>query len=76
MVDDIVKLWGMKLGFYVIGVLEYCYINVIKYFIDVFWRNRILFCIFDGKKFCYFNIGVMVMDMMKWRMENYCVVIE
>lgn len=75
-VDDIVKLWGTKLGPHAIGAPEYCHTNVTKYFTDAFWSNRTLSRTFDGKKPCYFNTGVMVMDMMKWRSENYRAVIE
>lgn len=49
-VDDIVKLWGTKLGPHAIGAPEYCHTNMTKYFTDAFWANRTLSRIFDGKK--------------------------
>ena len=75
-VDDIVKLWGTKLGPHAIGAPEYCHANLTHYFTDAFWNNASLAGTFHGRKPCYFNTGVMVMDMEKWRAENYRAVIE
>ncbi|KAF9623276.1 hypothetical protein IFM89_000765 [Coptis chinensis] len=73
-VDDIQKLWSVVLsGSRVIGAPEYCQANFTKYFTDGFWGSRVLNRVFEGreKKPCYFNTGVMVMDLEKWRAGNY-----
>ncbi|KAH8941509.1 hypothetical protein BDL97_14G044300 [Sphagnum fallax] len=75
-VDDIVKLWGTRLGSHAIGAPEYCHANLTKYFTASFWNNEGLAKIFDGKRPCYFNTGVMVMDLVKWREQNYRATIE
>jgi lipopolysaccharide biosynthesis glycosyltransferase len=75
-VDDIVKLWGTRLGFRAIGAPEYCHANLTKYFTDSFWNNEEMIKIFHGKKPCYFNTGVMVMNLVKWREQNYRGAIE
>ncbi|CAK9203907.1 unnamed protein product [Sphagnum jensenii] len=75
-VDDIVKLWGRRLGSHAIGAPEYCHANLTKYFTASFWNNEGLAKIFDGKRPCYFNTGVMVMDLVKWREQNYRATIE
>ncbi|CAH8364008.1 unnamed protein product [Eruca vesicaria subsp. sativa] len=55
--DDITKLWNTTLtGSRVIGAPEYCHANFTKYFTSTFW---------SGRKPCYFNTGVMVMDLVK-----------
>ncbi|KAJ4973530.1 hypothetical protein NE237_006704 [Protea cynaroides] len=71
-VDDIRKLWNTSLtGSRVIGAPEYCHANFTKYFSDGFWANRSLSRVFNGRKPCYFNTGVMVMDLDRWRQGNY-----
>ncbi|KAL4573079.1 hypothetical protein LXL04_019872 [Taraxacum kok-saghyz] len=68
----IVKLWSVSLGLTTaIGAPVYCHANFTKYFTDRFWSDSRLSRVFDGKKPCYFNTGVMVMDLMKWRTEDY-----
>ncbi|KAL4571751.1 hypothetical protein LXL04_018516 [Taraxacum kok-saghyz] len=71
-VDDIQKLWSVSLGpTTAIRAPVYCHANFTKYFTDRFWSDSRLSRVFDGKKLCYFNTGVMVMDLMKWRTEDY-----
>ncbi|XAR64999.1 Polygalacturonate 4-alpha-galacturonosyltransferase [Bertholletia excelsa] len=67
LVDDIRKLWNITLtGDRVIGAPEYCHANFTAYFTNIFWSDPDL----SGslrKSPCYFNTGVMVMDLKKWR---------
>ncbi|KAL3813755.1 hypothetical protein ACJIZ3_015023 [Penstemon smallii] len=76
-VDDIQELFFTTLtGSKVIGAPEYCQVNLTKYFNDPFWSDPILSSVFEGKKACYFNTGVMVMDLGKWRERDYTMEIE
>ncbi|XP_042517511.1 probable galacturonosyltransferase-like 9 [Macadamia integrifolia] len=71
-VDDIRKLWDTSLtGSRVIGAPEYCHANFTKYFSDGFWADLTLSRVFKGRKPCYFNTGVMVMDLDRWRHGNF-----
>ncbi|KAI3776944.1 hypothetical protein L1987_46736 [Smallanthus sonchifolius] len=71
-VDDIYKLWSVKLtGSTAIGAPVYCHANFTKYFTYRFWYDPDLSGVFVGKKPCYFNTGVMVMDLVTWRREGY-----
>ncbi|KAJ6689022.1 hypothetical protein OIU85_005437 [Salix viminalis] len=73
-VDDIHKLWTATLsGGRVIGAPEYCHTNFTKYFTDVFWSDPDMSGAFTSarRKPCYFNTGVMVMDLVRWREGNY-----
>lgn len=72
LVDDVRKLWTITLtGNRVIGAPEYCHANFTKYFTDDFWSDPVLPRVFGSKTPCYFNTGVMVMDLVKWREGNY-----
>ncbi|XP_044491936.1 probable galacturonosyltransferase-like 9 [Mangifera indica] len=72
LVDDIDKLWDTTLtGSKIIGAPEYCHANFTTYFTDNFWSDPLLSRVFGSRKPCYFNTGVMVMDLMKWREGNY-----
>ncbi|KAI5341081.1 PREDICTED: probable [Prunus dulcis] len=76
-VDDVQKLWKISLsGSRVIGAPEYCHANFTKYFSDGFWKDSELSKVFEGKKPCYFNTGVMVMDLVRWREGEYTKKIE
>lgn len=71
-VDDIRKLWNTTLtGSRVIGAPEYCHANFTKYFTDRFWSDPVLSRVFSTRRPCYFNTGVMVMDLVRWREGNY-----
>lgn len=77
LVDDITKLWNTRLTeSRVIGAPEYCHANFTKYFTDTFWSDPTLTRTFGSKKPCYFNTGVMVMDLKKWREGDYKAQIE
>ncbi|PHT34081.1 putative galacturonosyltransferase-like 8 [Capsicum baccatum] len=74
LVDDIGKLWSVPLTMSrVIGAPEYCHANFTKYFTNSFWSDPELPRVFKSrnKSPCYFNTGVMVMDLKKWREGNY-----
>lgn len=77
-VDDIEKLWRVSLtGSRVIGAPEYCHVNFKSYFTAEFWSNEEMVNeAFGGKRPCYFNTGVMVMDLVKWREGDYTRKIE
>lgn len=75
-VDDISKLWHTSLGKKTIGAPEYCHANFTKYFTPAFWSNRRLSGTFGRRDPCYFNTGVMVMDLVKWRRFGYTKQIE
>ncbi|KAK4407938.1 putative galacturonosyltransferase-like 7 [Sesamum angolense] len=70
-VDDISKLWSTSLGEKTIGAPEYCHANFTKYFTEHFWSSSRLSGVFTGRNPCYFNTGVMVMDLAKWRRYGY-----
>lgn len=70
-VDDVSKLWHTSLGSRTVGAPEYCRANFTKYFTDKFWSNPNLASTFAYRKPCYFNTGVMVMDLGKWRRFGY-----
>ncbi|XP_009102816.1 probable galacturonosyltransferase-like 6 [Brassica rapa] len=71
-VDDIVKLWKTGLGSRVIGAPEYCHANFTKYFTGGFWAEERFSGTFRGRRrACYFNTGVMVIDLKKWRRGAY-----
>ncbi|KAJ0818206.1 putative polygalacturonate 4-alpha-galacturonosyltransferase [Helianthus annuus] len=85
LVDDVKKLWNIPLSHTrVIGAPEYCHANFTNYFTTTFWSDPVLTRTAFGssdktkskgkgksKNPCYFNTGVMVMDLKKWRLGNY-----
>ncbi|KAJ7970914.1 Hexosyltransferase [Quillaja saponaria] len=76
-VDEIQKLWGISLtGSKAIGAPEYCHVNFRRYFSNEFWSDPEFSEVFAGKNPCYFNTGVMVMDLLKWREGDYTRKIE
>ncbi|BFG43462.1 hypothetical protein CerSpe_297360 [Prunus speciosa] len=75
-VDDISRLWTTSLGSKTIGAPEYCHANFTNYFTPAFWSDKRLAGTFDGRKPCYFNTGVMVIDLIKWRRGRYTKRIE
>ncbi|XP_055801476.1 probable galacturonosyltransferase-like 9 [Solanum dulcamara] len=78
LVDSVHKLWNVQLGgSRVIGAPEYCHANFTKYFTDAFWSDLVLSSrVFGSRNPCYFNTGVMVMDLDKWREGKYRLKIE
>ncbi|XP_019197462.1 PREDICTED: probable galacturonosyltransferase-like 4 [Ipomoea nil] len=75
-VDDILKLWKVDLGGKVLAVPEYCHANFTAYFTPAFWSDPELSKTFDGRRPCYFNTGVMIMDVEKWRQGGYTQKVE
>ncbi|OMO63915.1 Glycosyl transferase, family 8 [Corchorus capsularis] len=75
-VDDVSKLWSTNLGSQTIGAPEYCHANFTKYFTGAFWSDQRFSGTFRGRKPCYFNTGVMVIDLVKWRRVGYTKRIE
>ncbi|TKY58573.1 galacturonosyltransferase 9 [Spatholobus suberectus] len=72
-VDDVRKLWRATLSTSsrVVAAPEYCHANFTKYFTDRFWSSPVLPRVFGSRRVCYFNTGVMVMDLRKWREGGY-----
>ncbi|XP_020102351.1 probable galacturonosyltransferase-like 4 [Ananas comosus] len=78
-VDDIRHLWQVDLGEHVVAAPEYCHANFTAYFTGAFWSDRALAATFRGRgrrRPCYFNTGVMVMDVDKWRRGGYTRMVE
>ncbi|CAA2985582.1 probable galacturonosyltransferase-like 7 [Olea europaea var. sylvestris] len=71
LVDDITKLWSTSLGKKTIGAPEYCHTNFTKYFTGYFWSKPRFSGLFSRRNTCYFNTGVMVIDLSKWRRFGY-----
>ncbi|XP_021905037.1 probable galacturonosyltransferase-like 4 [Carica papaya] len=70
-VDDIAKLWDVEMENKVVAAPEYCHANFSQYFTNAFWSDTEMAKIFSGRKPCYFNTGVMVIDVEKWRRGGY-----
>ncbi|KAF8006552.1 hypothetical protein BT93_K0760 [Corymbia citriodora subsp. variegata] len=75
-VDDIADLWQVDLEGKVLAAPEYCHANFTKYFSELFWSDPVLSRTFDGRRPCYFNTGVMVVDVEKWRQGGYTQKVE
>lgn len=72
LVDDIAKLAATPLGDHaVLAAPEYCNANFTSYFTPTFWSNPSLSITFANRKACYFNTGVMVIDLERWREGDY-----
>lgn len=74
LVDDIANLASTSLdGNSVIAAPEYCNADLSVYFTPTFWSNPTLSLTFEGRirKPCYFNTGVMVIDLDRWRKGDY-----
>ncbi|XP_059636619.1 probable galacturonosyltransferase-like 1 [Cornus florida] len=77
LVDDIAKLAATQLvGDSVLAAPEYCNANFSFYFTPTFWSNPSLSLTFANRKACYFNTGVMVIDLDRWRARDYTTRIE
>ncbi|CAO2832047.1 unnamed protein product [Amaranthus hypochondriacus] len=75
-VDDISKLWEVDLGDKVVAAPEYCHANFTTYFTDSFWSDQKMSNTFQGRKPCYFNTGVMVLDVNQWKKQGYTQKVE
>ncbi|KAJ8636345.1 hypothetical protein MRB53_010612 [Persea americana] len=75
-VDDVAKLWATSLGSRTIGAPEYCHANFTKYFTGRFWSDDRFSGTFSGRRPCYFNTGVMLIDLVKWRRFGFTKRIE
>ncbi|KAJ9187687.1 hypothetical protein P3X46_003112 [Hevea brasiliensis] len=75
-VGDIARLWEIDLKGKVLGAPEYCHANFTKYFTELFWSNPVWAKTFQGKRPCYFNTGVMVLDVEMWRQGDYTQKVE
>ncbi|TKY55791.1 galacturonosyltransferase 2 [Spatholobus suberectus] len=79
LVDDIAKLAATPLGpDAVLAAPEYCSANFSAYFTPSFWANPSLSLTFANRRRrpCYFNTGVMVVDLRRWRAGDYTTAIE
>ncbi|CAJ1942619.1 unnamed protein product [Sphenostylis stenocarpa] len=78
LVDDIAKLAATPLGEdAVLAAPEYCSADFSAYFTPSFWSNPSLSLSFANRKRpCYFNTGVMVIDLQRWRAGDYTTAIE
>ncbi|XP_015972676.1 probable galacturonosyltransferase-like 1 [Arachis duranensis] len=77
LVDEITKLASTPLNKdQVLAAPEYCNANFTAYFTPTFWSNPSLSLTFANRKACYFNTGVMVIDLEKWREGDYTRKIE
>ncbi|OAY27847.1 probable galacturonosyltransferase-like 4 isoform X1 [Manihot esculenta] len=75
-VDDIAKLWDVDMEDKVVAAPEYCHANFSQYFTDTFWSDPEMAKTFEGRNPCYFNTGVMVVDVDKWRKGEYSQKVE
>ncbi|XP_004232091.3 probable galacturonosyltransferase-like 1 [Solanum lycopersicum] len=74
LVDDIAELAATPLtGDSVLAAPEYCNANFTTYFTPTFWSNPSLSLTFANRnrRPCYFNTGVMVIDLERWRAGDY-----
>ncbi|XP_019181559.1 PREDICTED: probable galacturonosyltransferase-like 4 [Ipomoea nil] len=76
-VDDVAKLWAVDMENKVLAAPEYCQANFSSYFTDdAFWSDPVLARTFEWRRACYFNTGVMVVDVEKWRKGGYTEKVE
>lgn len=69
-IDDISNLWNTSLDSKTIGAPEYCHANFTKYFTEKFWSDQRFKTTFKARNPCYFNTGVMVIDLDRWRADR------
>uniref|UniRef100_J3LRK3 Hexosyltransferase n=1 Tax=Oryza brachyantha TaxID=4533 RepID=J3LRK3_ORYBR len=75
--DDIAALAATPLpGETAVAAPEYCGANFTAYFTPGFWGSPALSETFAGRRACYFNTGVMVLDLSRWRRAGYTAQIE
>ncbi|KAG6471081.1 hypothetical protein ZIOFF_072178 [Zingiber officinale] len=77
LVDDVMDLASTPIPDGVaLAAPEYCNANFTSYFTPAFWTNPALSVAFEGRRACYFNTGVMVMELGRWRDGGYTEQIE
>ncbi|KAL2346348.1 hypothetical protein Fmac_000348 [Flemingia macrophylla] len=79
LVDDIAKLAQTPLGDHaVLAAPQYCNANFTSYFTPTFWSTPSLSLTFAHRRTtpCYFNTGVMVIHLSRWRRRDYTAEIE
>lgn len=79
LVDDIAILFATPLrSTTILAAPEYCNANFSNYFTPSFWSNPSLSLTFANRerKACYFNTGVMVIDLQRWRKGEYTTMIR
>ncbi|CAK9312623.1 unnamed protein product [Citrullus colocynthis] len=76
LVDDIANLANTPLNDAVLAAPEYCNANFTSYFTPTFWSNPSLSLTFANRNPCYFNTGVMVIDLSRWRLGDFTTKIE
>ncbi|KAI4368986.1 hypothetical protein MLD38_017481 [Melastoma candidum] len=71
--DDVSPLFNTPLGSHAVAAPLYCHANFSAYFTRAFWSNPRYTSTFRGRPSepCYFNTGVMVIDLRKWREGKY-----
>ncbi|KAL6637596.1 hypothetical protein ACP70R_025168 [Stipagrostis hirtigluma subsp. patula] len=75
--DDIASLAATPLpGEAAVAAPEYCGANFTAYFTPGFWASPALSAAFADRRACYFNTGVMVLDLARWRRAGYTAQIE
>ncbi|TVU01549.1 hypothetical protein EJB05_52990, partial [Eragrostis curvula] len=75
--DDIAALAATPLpSETAVAAPEYCGANFTAYFTPGFWASPALSSAFANRKACYFNTGVMVLDLARWRRAGYTAQIE
>ncbi|KAI0510725.1 hypothetical protein KFK09_011334 [Dendrobium nobile] len=83
LIDDIRHLWDSANAAFsnapeaTIAAPEYCHANFTLYFTDAFWNSRFKHTFEDRRRRpCYFNTGVMAIDLERWRKMKYGLQIE
>jgi lipopolysaccharide biosynthesis glycosyltransferase len=73
--SDVRRLWETRLpAAAVVAAPEYCHADFSRYFTPAFWSDLELGArVFAARRRppCYFNTGVMVIDLRRWRAGNY-----
>ncbi|KAL0919873.1 hypothetical protein M5K25_011997 [Dendrobium thyrsiflorum] len=78
-VDDIRRLWDSASTALnaatsaAVAAPEYCHADFSRYFTATFWKGPWGRLAFEGRRRrpCYFNTGVMVLDLDRWRAKGY-----
>ncbi|CAH9118855.1 unnamed protein product [Cuscuta epithymum] len=72
LVDDIAELAATPLlDGQVLAAPEYCNANFTAYFTPTFWSSPSLSLTLANREACYFNTGVMMIDLERWREGDF-----